>query len=198
MDGWDQTRPCLLPAEGQPGGGDKDESGPSRPCRLSRHLTKLKALWSPLPGGGPQSPPPTSQERPHLWGPLSAQGQDDGVGKQTEREPRLPVRLQVLPGRAPRRQDPEREVSPGPERGPHPAPCTGHRLGVLLHRLRSEGDVTAPDPTASAGRMQSSAPRVQQARTSVDARTIIDSWFGFCFLPFQTQGHGRVEDQVGP
>ena len=38
-------------------GGDKDESGPSRPCRLSRHLTKLKALWSPLPGSSPQSPP---------------------------------------------------------------------------------------------------------------------------------------------
>lgn len=68
----------------------------------------------------------------------------------------------------------QREVSPGPERGPHPAPCTGHRLGVLLHRLRSEGDVTAPDPTASAGRMQSSAPRVQQARTPVDARTVIE------------------------
>lgn len=61
-------------------GGDKDKSGHSRPCRLPRHLTKLKVLWSQEAASSHH--PPTSQERPHLWGHRPARGQDDGVGKQ--------------------------------------------------------------------------------------------------------------------
>ena len=125
---------------------------------------------------------------PYLWGRRPARGQDDGVGKQRECEPRPPVRLQVLPGRAPRRQDPKRDVSPSPERKPHPAPCTGHRLGVPLHRLRSEGDVTAPDSTASAGRVQSNAPGSSKPELKLMPKQSQNSWFGSCFLPFQGRG----------
>lgn len=52
-EGWGSAPPAPPPdLVNSRLGGDKDESGPSRPCRLPRHLTKLKALWSPLPGGG--------------------------------------------------------------------------------------------------------------------------------------------------